>query len=97
MLSVSVPKAEGEKARLLITRFGALDKYHRIISRESEIEIPILRELADHEIILIEEMGGRIGELSKEIERDTFYDPMKDILANLDMPDDLLDKIAQRW
>ncbi len=97
MLSVSVPKADGEKARLMITRFGVLDKHHRIISRENEIEIPILRDLADHEKALIEELGGRVGELSRTIDRDTFYDPMADILANLNMPDGLMDRIPKRW
>ena len=97
MLAIRIPKLSAERARLLITRFGALDKYHRIIAREDEIEIPIMRELADHEIILIKEMGGTIGQLSEEIDRDTFYDPMKDILANLDMSDDHIGKIPQRW
>ncbi len=97
MLSVTVPKADGERARLLIAKFGILDKHHRIIAREGEIEIPIMRELANHEMALLEELGGTIGQLSESIGRETFYDPMKDILANLDIPDELMEKIPQRW
>ncbi len=81
----------------MITRFGVLDKHHRIIAREDEIEIPITRELADHEDARVKELGGTIVQLSEEIDRETFYDPMADILANLEMPDDLIGKIPKRW
>ena len=97
MLALQISKEKAERARLLITTLGALDKHHRIISTSDMIEIPITRELAPHEIILIEELGGSVGELSEIIGRETFYDPMKDILANLDIPDGLLEKIPQRW
>ncbi len=97
MLAIRIHKEKAEKARLLITSLGALDKYHRIISDGGIIEIPITRELADHETKLIEELGGSVGELSEIIGRETFYDPMKDILAHLDIPEDLIDKIPKRW
>ncbi len=97
MLAVSIHKEKAEKTRLLITSLGALDKYHRIISNSDMIQIPITRELSGQETKLIEELGGSVCELSEIIERETFYDPMKDILAHLDIPDELVEKIPKRW
>ena len=89
MLGIEVSKEKGEKIRLLITDMALLDKHHRIIILEDSIQIPILREPREGELAGLEDAGGKVVEITEIKPRDTFWEPMKDILELLDFPDEL--------
>lgn len=97
MLALRVPSGNAEKARLLVWEDGILDKHHRILSDGGRTDIPLLARPAPQ---LSEELGGLGGEVVDERDyewRETFKDPLGDILAGLDLPEAAKRILPARW
>ncbi len=97
MFAIAVPKAKAESLRLLLTDLGLLDKDHKIIVEDETVRIPILRKPIAEELRQIEKADGELASLSEVMPRERFYEPMKEILKELDLPEESRLKIPQKW
>ncbi len=97
MLAIRVPSRNAEAARALIQEASILDKHHRIVNDDGSIEIPLLREPDE---ALMAELNGLDAVLIDDREyawRETFKDVHRDILAMIEIPEKMKEKLPKRW
>lgn len=97
MHALKIPKHKTEEARLLLTELGLLDKNHRILVGDEFVEIPILRKPDESELVSFTVLDGSVVELSKPIHRERFFEPMKEILRHLKLPEDVAPLLPRKW
>jgi tRNA wybutosine-synthesizing protein 2 len=97
MLALRVPSRNAEAARLLMTQFGILDKHHRIFNSEDFTEIPVLARPLPELIASLKELGAELIDKREYPWRETFKDPFKDILAEIEVPEPLKELLPRKW
>lgn len=97
MLALRVPSSNAEPARLLMTESGILDKHHRIFSSEGFTEIPALATPLPGLMARLAELGAELTDSREYVWRETFRDPLKDIMADIDIPKELEKMLPKKW
>lgn len=97
MLALRVPSRNAEPVRLLMTESGILDKHHRIFSSDGYTEIPALAAPLPGLMASLAELGAELTDSRDYVWRETFRDPLKDIMAEIEIPRELQKKLPKKW
>ncbi|MDO9537873.1 MAG: class I SAM-dependent methyltransferase family protein, partial [Thermoplasmata archaeon] len=97
MLAIRVPSQNAEPARLLMTEHGILDKHHRIYNADGYTEIPALERPLPEVLKELEKLSAEIVDSREYDWRETFKDVHRDILAAIQIPENLKPLIPKRW
>jgi len=97
MLALRVPSRNAEAARHLMTQSGILDKHHRILSGDGFTEIPALARPLPDLMASLEGLGSEVIDSREYPWRETFKQPFKDILADIEIPEVLKELLPKKW
>jgi len=96
MLALRVPSGNAEAVRLLMTEHGILDKHHRILNAGGFTEIPALAMPLPGLLGEMKSLGAEITE-GEYPGRQTFRVPFNEVLAEIDIPENLKKKLPRKW
>jgi tRNA wybutosine-synthesizing protein 2 len=97
MMAIRVPSRNAEAARVLIQEAGILDKHHRIFNDDIYTDIPILERPGSRLESGLGELGATVIDEREYEWRETFKDVHRDILAMIEIPDGMKEKLPKRW
>jgi tRNA wybutosine-synthesizing protein 2 len=97
MLALRVPRERAEEARLLLSEDGILDKHHRIVHVDNYVEIPLLKEPDPTTSEKLMNLGAEVIDEREYEWRETFKEPLKNILKRIEIPEEIKTKLPSRW
>lgn len=93
MLALRVERGKAEDLRLELSRLNLLDSRRKFLEGDEFIEIPVL----GMEGVDLAKWGAVSVEQEEPVERAEVYDPHKEIVDNLQIPDDLVGLLPKKW
>jgi tRNA wybutosine-synthesizing protein 2 len=93
MLALRVERRKAEDLRQELSRLSLLDARRKILVEDESVEIPVL----GLEGLDLEKWGAESVEQDEPVERTEVYDPHKEVVKNLDIPDDLIELLPRKW
>lgn len=93
MLALRVEREKAEDLRLELSRLNLLDSRRKFLEGDEFVEIPVL----GMEGVDLGKWGAVPLEQEDPVERAEVYDPHKEIVDNLQIPDDLIGLLPKKW
>ncbi|MEE9224101.1 MAG: class I SAM-dependent methyltransferase family protein [Thermoplasmata archaeon] len=93
MLALRVDRGKAEDLRLELSRLNLLDSRRKFLVRDEFVEIPVL----GMEGVDLAKWGAVSMEQEEPVVRAEVYDPHKEIVDNVQIPDDLIGLLPKKW